>query len=71
MKVVIAKVPFSELFGLSAVALAKAGFTTRLRFLTEGRGVPNLEFSHYAIVPRNACPVAPPEADGTGVQEEP
>jgi elongation factor G len=29
------------------------GFTTQLRSLTEGRGVPNLEFSHYAVVPRN------------------
>jgi len=27
--------------------------TTQLRSLTEGRGVPNLEFSHYAVVPRN------------------
>jgi elongation factor G len=42
-KVITAKVPLSELFG----------FTTQLRSLTEGRGVPNLEFSHYAIVPRN------------------
>ena len=42
-RVITAKVPLSELFG----------FTTQLRSLTEGRGVPNLEFSHYAIVPRN------------------
>jgi len=42
-KVITAKVPLSELFG----------FTTQLRSLTEGRGVPNLEFSHYAVVPRN------------------
>ena len=42
-RVIVAKVPLSELFG----------FTTQLRSLTEGRGVPNLEFSHYAIVPRN------------------
>ena len=42
-KVVTAKVPLSELFG----------FTTQLRSLTEGRAVPNLEFSHYAVVPRN------------------
>ena len=42
-KVITAKVPLSELFG----------FTTQLRSATEGRGVPNLEFSHYAIVPRN------------------
>ena len=42
-KVVVAKVPLSELFG----------YTTQLRSLTEGRAVPNLEFSHYAVVPRN------------------
>ena len=40
---VTAKAPLSELFG----------FTTQLRSATEGRGVPNLEFSHYATVPRN------------------
>ena len=43
VKVITAKVPLSELFG----------FTTQLRSATEGRGVPNLEFSHYAVVPRN------------------
>ena len=43
VKVITAKVPLSELFG----------FTTQLRSLTEGRGVPNVEFSHYATVPRN------------------
>jgi elongation factor G len=42
-KVITSKVPLSELFG----------FTTQLRSLTEGRGVPNLEFSHYSVVPRN------------------
>ncbi len=42
-RVITAKVPLAELFG----------FTTQLRSLTEGRGVPNLEFSHYAVVPRN------------------
>ena len=42
-RVITAKVPLSEMFG----------FTTQLRSLTEGRGVPNLEFSHYAVVPRN------------------
>ena len=42
-RVVTAKVPLSELFG----------FTTQLRSATEGRGVPNVEFSHYAVVPRN------------------
>ncbi len=44
-RVITAKVPLSELFG----------FTTQLRSLTEGRGVPNLEFSHYAIVPKTAA----------------
>jgi len=44
-RVVVAKVPLSELFG----------YTTQLRSLTEGRAVPNLEFSHYAIVPRNVA----------------
>jgi elongation factor G len=44
-RVVTAKVPLSELFG----------YTTQLRSLTEGRAVPNLEFSHYAIVPRNVA----------------
>ncbi len=44
-KVITAKVPLSELFG----------FTTQLRSLTEGRAVPNLEFSHYAIVPGNVA----------------
>jgi len=43
VKVITAKVPLSELFG----------FTTQLRSATEGRGVPNLEFSHYSVVPRN------------------
>jgi elongation factor G len=42
-RVITSKVPLSELFG----------FTTQLRSLTEGRGVPNMEFSHYAVVPRN------------------
>lgn len=44
-RVITAKVPLSELFG----------FTTQLRSLTEGRAVPNLEFSHYAVVPRNVA----------------
>jgi elongation factor G len=44
-RVVTSKVPLSELFG----------FTTQLRSLTEGRGVPNVEFSHYAVVPKNAA----------------
>lgn len=42
-RVITAKVPLSELFG----------FTTQLRSLTEGRAVPNVEFSHYAVVPKN------------------
>jgi elongation factor G len=42
-RVITAKVPLSELFG----------YTTQLRSLTEGRAVPNLEFSHYSVVPRN------------------
>jgi len=44
-RVITAKVPLSEMFG----------FTTQLRSLTEGRAVPNLEFSHYAVVPRNVA----------------
>ena len=44
-KVIVAKVPLSELFG----------YTTQLRSLTEGRAVPNLEFSHYAVVPKTAA----------------
>jgi elongation factor G len=42
-RVITATVPLSEMFG----------FTTQLRSATEGRGVPNLEFSHYAVVPRS------------------
>ena len=45
VKIVTAKVPLSELFG----------YTTQLRSLTEGRAVPNLEFSHYATVPKNVA----------------
>jgi elongation factor G len=44
-KVITAKVPLTELFG----------FTMQLRSLTEGRATPNLEFSHYAIVPKNVA----------------
>ncbi|MBI5456726.1 elongation factor G [Candidatus Kaiserbacteria bacterium] len=44
-RVITSKVPLSELFG----------FTTQLRSATEGRGVPNVEFSHYAVVPRNVA----------------
>jgi elongation factor G len=42
-KVVRSKVPLSEMFG----------YTTELRSLTEGRGTPSMEFSHYEIVPPN------------------
>ena len=44
-RVITSKVPLSELFG----------FTTQLRSLTEGRAVPNLEFSHYSTVPKNVA----------------
>ena len=44
-KVITAKVPLTELFG----------FTMQLRSLTEGRATPNLEFSHYATVPKNVA----------------
>jgi elongation factor G len=44
-KVITAKVPLTELFG----------FTMQLRSLTEGRATPNLEFSHYAIVPKSVA----------------
>jgi len=42
-KVVTAKVPLSEMFG----------YTTTLRSMTEGRANATMEFSHYAVVPRN------------------
>ena len=41
----------SRRFGLAALAT----LIVHLRSLTEGRGVPNLEFSHYAIVPKSAA----------------
>ena len=44
-KVITSKVPLSELFG----------YTTRLRSMTEGRANSNIEFSHYAVVPRNVA----------------
>ena len=44
-KVVRAKVPLSELFG----------YTTIIRSMTQGRATPNMEFSHYDIVPRNVA----------------
>lgn len=42
-KQVIAKVPLSEMFG----------YTTQLRSMTEGRANSTMEFSHYAVVPKN------------------
>jgi len=44
-KVVRAKVPLSELFG----------YTTTIRSMTQGRATPNMEFSHYGIVPKNVA----------------
>jgi elongation factor G len=43
LKVIDAKVPLSEMFG----------YVTNLRSMTEGRGTSNMEFSNYAIVPKN------------------
>lgn len=43
LTVISAKVPLAELFG----------FTNQLRSMTSGRGVPNVEFSHYDKVPGN------------------
>ena len=45
MKVIEAKVPLAELFG----------FTTNLRSMTEGRASASMEFSHYAVVPKNVA----------------
>jgi elongation factor G len=42
-KVITAKVPLSEMFG----------YTTQLRSMTEGRANSTMEFSHYAVVPKN------------------
>jgi elongation factor G len=44
-KVVTAKVPLSEMFG----------YTTALRSMTEGRANATMEFSHYAVVPKNVA----------------
>lgn len=44
-KVITAKVPLSELFG----------YTTDLRSMTQGRATPTIEFSHYAVVPKNVA----------------
>ncbi len=43
MRVIDAEVPLSEMFG----------YVTKLRSITQGRGNPNMEFSHYAEVPGN------------------
>ncbi len=43
LKVINSKVPLAEIFG----------YTTALRSLTQGRGVPNMEFDHYEEVPPN------------------
>ncbi len=43
VKLIDAVVPLAEMFG----------YTTVLRSMTEGRGSSNMEFSHYAPVPRN------------------
>jgi elongation factor G len=40
-RVVQAKVPLSEMFG----------YVTHARGITQGRAVPNMEFSHYEEVP--------------------
>lgn len=45
LHVLKAKVPLGELFG----------FTNQLRSMTSGRGVPNVEFSHYDKVPANVA----------------
>jgi len=42
MKVIDAEVPLAEMFG----------YATNLRSMTEGRGTFNMEFSHYAEVPK-------------------
>jgi elongation factor G len=44
-KVITAFIPLSELFG----------YTTTIRSMTQGRATPNIEFSHYAEVPRNVA----------------
>lgn len=43
LKTIQAKVPLAEMFG----------YVTALRSMTEGRGIYNMEFSHYAVVPQN------------------
>ncbi len=44
-KVITAKVPLSEMFG----------YTTQLRSMTEGRANATMEFSNYAVVPKNVA----------------
>ncbi len=44
-KVITAKVPLAEMFG----------YTTNLRSMTEGRANASMEFSHYAVVPKNVA----------------
>ena len=44
-QVVRAKIPLAELFG----------YTTTVRSMTQGRATPNMEFSHYEIVPKNVA----------------
>ncbi len=44
-KVVKALLPLSEMFG----------YVTALRSMTEGRGTSTMEFSHYAVVPKNVA----------------
>lgn len=44
-KVITASIPLAELFG----------YTTTIRSMTQGRATPNMEFSHYAEVPRNVA----------------
>ncbi len=44
-QVISAKVPLSEMFG----------YTTALRSMTEGRANMSMEFSHYAVVPKNVA----------------
>ena len=43
LQVINAQIPLGEMFG----------YATDLRSLTQGRGTYNMEFSHYAEVPRN------------------
>jgi elongation factor G len=42
-RVINALIPMSELFG----------YSTQLRSMTQGRGMFNMEFAHYEVVPQN------------------